>query len=268
MVLNLGCSNRQRILVLKLKYHYLKVQTLKGLDFLFLRMKKLFIILLLASFTGLKAQEFYRIKADVSIKDKMANGSSRLTMGKVYYDKPTQKLLYDLNFPYPEKIVIKDSLLFKINKDSISNQKVMIMNELSIFHLALSGKLADYGINSGKTKGIFKIADIKKEDDGRVITTWDVAEKRLKEYLGKIVMANADKKLDAIAFYDTKGKLVSQQFFKEYLNVKGVEFPQKVTQISYSSDGTQNLQQTTYKNIVINQADENDLYDYPMPVLK
>jgi len=86
--------------------------------------------------------------------------------------------------------------------------------------------------------------------------------------LGKIKMANVNKRLDAIAFYDIQDKLLSQQFFKDYVNVKGVEFPRQVTQISYNSDGTQNLQQTTYKNIIIDQDDENDMYNYPIPVAK
>jgi hypothetical protein len=231
-------------------------------------MQKLLLFLFLSTFTLHAQEEFYRVKAEVSIKDKLANGSYRLTMGSAYYDKTNQKLLYNLNFPYPEIIIIKDTTLVKVKKDSISSQKVMVVNEFSIFHLALSGKLTDYGIGSGKTKDVYKISDIKKESDGRIITTWEVKDDRFKKYLGKILMSNINKKLDAVAFYDLEGKLLSQQFFKEYINVKGVEFPQKVTQISYNKDGTQNLQQTTYKNIVINQTDENNLYDYPMPVLK
>lgn len=231
-------------------------------------MQKVLLFLILTTFSLHAQEEFYRIKAEVSIKDKLSNGSYRLTMGSAYYDKTHQKLLYNLHFPYPETIIIKDTTLIKIKKDSVSSQKIMMANEFSIFHLALSGKLADYGIGSGKTKDVYKISDIKRESDGKIITTWEVKDERFKKYLGKILMSNQNKKLDAVAFYDTEGKLLSQQFFKEYINVSGVEFPQKVTQISYNKDGTQNLQQTTYKNIVINQSDENDLYDYPIPVLK
>lgn len=80
-------------------------------------------------------------------------------------------------------------------------------------------------------------------------------------------MANIDKKLDAIAFYDVSDKLLSQQFFKDYVNVKGVVFPRQVTQISYNTDGTQNIQQTTYKNITIDENGEDNIYNHPIPLV-
>ena len=136
-------------------------------------MKNIFVFVLIFGFHLSYAQQFYRIKADVSIKDKLANGTYRLTVGKAYYDKPSLKLIYKLNFPQEETIVIKDTTLHKIGKDGIliSSQNVMIMNEFSIFHLSLAGKLADYGINSGKANGIYKVSKVEKEADGRIITT-------------------------------------------------------------------------------------------------
>ncbi len=234
-------------------------------------MKKNIFLLLMTFILGVQvgnAQQFYRIKSDVSIKDKLSNGSFRLTVGKVYYDKTSLKVIYKLTFPQKETIIIKDTTLYKITKDSVSTQTVLASNEFSIFHLSLSGKLADYGLNSGNVAKIYKISKVEKDKDGRVITTWSVVEKQLMKTLGKIKMANVNKKLDAIAFYDANEKLLSQQFFKEYSNFNGVEFPKQVTQISYNSDGTQNIQQTTYKNIIIDQEDENETYNYPIPVIK
>jgi hypothetical protein len=230
-------------------------------------MKKILFLLFFGVLTA-NAQQFYRIKSDVSIKDKLSNGSYRLTVGKVYYDKTSLKVIYKLTFPQKETIIIKDTTLYKITKDSVSTQTVLASNEFSIFHLSLSGKLADYGLNSGNVAKIYKISKVEKGKDGRVITTWSVIEKQLMKTLGKIKMANVNKKLDAIAFYDANEKLLSQQFFKEYSNFNGVEFPKQVTQISYNSDGTQNIQQTTYKNIIIDQEDENENYNFPIPVIK
>jgi hypothetical protein len=232
-------------------------------------MKKLVFLVSLFSFQYSFGQEFFRLKADVSIKDKLSTGAYRLTVGKVYYDKPSMGLIYKLHFPQAETIIIKDTTLYRLDKkDSLlASQTVTIMNEFSIFHLALSGKLADYGINSGKVNGVYKIEKVEKDANGRVITTWKVAEKRLLKVLGKIKMANIDKKLDAIAFYDVSDKLLSQQFFKDYTNVKGVVFPLQVTQISYNTDGTQNIQQTTYKNITIDENGEDTIYNHPVPLV-
>lgn len=233
------------------------------------KMKKLLFILFLG-FHVANAQQFYRIRSDVSIKDKLSNGTYRLTVGKAYYDKPSLKLVYKLNFPQEETIIIKDTTLYKVGKDGalISTQNVMIFNELSIFHLSLSGKLNDYGLNSGNASKIYKISKIEKDKDNRVITTWSVVEKQLMKTLGNIKMANINKRLDAIAFYDTNNKILSQQFFKDYINVNGVEFPRQVTQITFNTDGTQNIQQTTYKNIIIDQEDENNIYNHYIPIAK
>lgn len=231
-------------------------------------MKKILFLLLFGLFaTTSQAQQFYRIKADVSIKDKLSNGSYRLTVGKAYYDKTSLKIVYKLSFPQKETIIIKDTTLYKITKDSVLVQSILASNEFSIFHLSLSGKLADYGLNSGNVARIYKISKVEKDKEGRVITTWSVIEKKLMNTLGKIKMANVNKRLDAIAFYDAKNKLLSQQFFKEYENFNGVEFPKQVTQISFNSDGTQNIQQTTYKNIIIDQENENEVYNYPIPTV-
>jgi hypothetical protein len=254
------------------KIAFIKIAQIKRLGyfcFLILKgsMKKLLFLIFFGVFT-VNAQQNYRVKADVSIKDKLANGSYRLTVGKVYYDKTMLKVVYKLTFPQQETVIIKDTTLYKISKDSTTSQNVMAANEFSIFHLSLSGKLADYGLNTGNAAKIYKISKVEKDKDGRVITTWSVVEKQLMKVLGKIKMANVDKRLDAIAFYDTEDKLLSQQFFKEYTNVNGVEFPKQVTQITRNSDGTQNIQQTTYKNIVIDQDDESNIYNYPIPVIK
>lgn len=232
-------------------------------------MKKIVFLVFLFSFQHSFGQEFFRLKADVSIKDKLSTGAYRLTVGKVYYDKPSMGLIYKLHFPQAETIIIKDTTLYRLDqKDSLlASQTVTIMNEFSIFHLALSGKLADYGINSGKVNGVYKIEKVEKDASGRVITTWKVVEKRLLKILGKIKMANIDKKLDAIAFYDVSDKLLSQQFFKDYVNVKGVVFPKQVTQISYNTDGTQNIQQTTYKNITVDENGEDNIYNHPIPLV-
>ncbi|PLK46193.1 hypothetical protein [Emticicia sp. TH156] len=231
-------------------------------------MKKLLLLLFALGVRLSFAQEFYRLKADVSIKDKLATGAYRLTVGKVYYDKPSLSLTYKLHFPQEETIIIKDTTLFKLNKkDSLmGTQNITIMNEFSIFHLALTGRLADYGINSGKVNGLYKVEKVEKDKSGKVITTWKVTEKKLQKTMGKIKMANIDKKLDAIAFYDVTDKLLSQQFFKDYVNIKGVVFPRQVTQIAYNADGTQNIQQTTYKNIYIDENGEDKLYNRIIPV--
>lgn len=232
--------------------------------------KFLLIVFLLSGFSSLNAQKFYRFKADVSVKDKLANNTYRLTMGKVYYDKIYRKIVYDLTFPKKETLVVQDTTMFKINEKGIlvSSNKTVLMPEFTVFHLALTGKLFDYGINAMQSeKSIYKVGKVEKTSQG-VKTTWEPADDYFAKYFGNIVMLNKDKRLDAMVFYNVEGQIVSRQFFKKYTSVKGIQFPQEVTMISYGEDGTKNIQLTTYKNVVIDQTDEDEKYRYRIPITK
>jgi hypothetical protein len=83
---------------------------------------------------------------------------------------------------------------------------------------------------------------------------------------GNIRMQTINKRLDAMVFYNTKGVVVSQQYFKKYVNVKSVEFPTEVTMVSISEKGEKNIQLTTYKNVVIDQNNEDEIYRYKVPI--
>ncbi len=229
-----------------------------------------FFLLLFGLSSGLRAQQFYRFRADISVKDKLADGSYRLTMGKVYYDKIYKKIVYKLVFPKNETLVIQDTTLFTINAAGLmeNRTRTMLIPEFTVFHLALTGKLFDYGLRAmDSDKPIYKIGKVEKTKDG-VLTTWVPTEDQFKKLFGDIKMLNKNKRLDAMLFYDKDGKLVSRQFFKNYVNVKGIEFPTEVTMISYAADGKQNIQLTTYKNVIIDQTDEDEIYRYRIPITK
>lgn len=226
----------------------------------------LFSLLLFSS----KAQQFYRFKADVSIKDKLANGTYRLTMGKVYYDKLYKKIVYQLHFPQKETIVSQDTVLYTITDKNLisSTSRSLIIPEFTAFHLALTGKLSDYGLKpAANEKSIYKISSVEKTSKG-IMTTFVPAEESFKKLFGNIKMLNVNKKLDAMVFYDPKGNIVSRQFFKKYVNVKGVEFPSEVTMISYGEKGNKNIQLTTYKNVIIDQNTDDEIYRYKLPITR
>jgi hypothetical protein len=226
--------------------------------------------ILYCSILSSNAQEFYRFKAETSIKDKLSDGSFRLTMGKVYYDKLYKKIVYKLNFPKNETIVVQDTTMYIINTKNVieTTNKTILIPEFTAFHLALTGKLSDYGLKPKlNEKSVYKIGKIEKKENG-VLTTWVPSEENYKKVFGNIEMLNINKRLDAMLFYNSKGKLVSRQFFKKYVNVKGVEFPTEVTMISYGEKGEKNIQLTTYKNVVIDQNNEDEIYRYKLPITR
>jgi hypothetical protein len=235
---------------------------------MFLIRTSLYFIILLSLPKITFGQTFYRFKSDFSIKEKLVDGTYRLTMGKVYYDKVEKKVVYKLSFPKRETHVIKDTLIFTFdeNKKNISKVKTGLIPEFTIFHLSLTGKLSDYGLKpKDGEKSIYKITKVEKKDKG-IVSTWSPTEEQFKKVFGEIRMMNVNKKLDAMVFYNPRGVILSQQYFKKYFTVKGVSFPTEITMISTDYKGEKNVQVFTYKNIQIDQADENEMYRYKIPL--
>jgi len=205
------------------------------------------------------AQDFFRIKADFSIKTKLPDGKQYLTMGTVYYDKTVRTTVYQIRFPEKEIWVNKDTNMYKIiDNKIISRQSVPAVIEFSIFHLTLNGNLADYGLK----KTSFTIEKTEK-DKGMVITTWKPPANFAKR-LGKIMVSNQDKKLQGIIFFNPAGTIISKQFFKKYFNSNGLEFPSEIVQINYTN-GKEGYELTTYSKILVNDLNEENIYNYRLP---
>jgi hypothetical protein len=191
-------------------------------------------------------------------------------MGKIYYDKIYKKIVYKLIFPKKETMVVQDTTMFSINDKNIvtGTTRTFLIPEFTAFHLALTGQLSDYGLRpKNNEKAIYKIGKVEKTPTG-VITTWVASEEQYKKVFGNIRMQTVNKRLDAMVFYNAKGVVVSQQYFKKYVNIKGVEFPTEVTMVSISEKGEKNIQLTTYKNVTIDQNTEDEIYRYKIPLTK
>jgi len=219
-----------------------------------------FIIILFFLATTSHAQQFYRIKADYSIKQKQHDGTQSLTMGTVYYDKNFKKIVYKNKFPNTETWITIDTTLYKIIDDKIiSKSKVPAIAELTIFHIALSGQLSNYGFD----KSSYKISNVEKQND-LVITTW-LPPQKFSKLLGKILISTKDKRLFGIIFYNPQNEISSKQFFEDFQNFNGFDFPSKIVQINYVNN-KEDYQVITYKNILTNQTNESNMYNFVLPV--
>lgn len=180
-------------------------------------------------------------------------------MGKVFYDKKIKKIVYQINFPEKETWVMEDTLFYRVVQNKImQKQKIPTLAETSIFNICLNGKLANYGLNEFQ----YTIDSVEKSD-GMVITTW-LPPKKLEKTFGKIVLSQKEKKLFGMAYFSPENKLLSKQFFKNYLNTRGLEFPGEIIQITYSGE-KENYQITTYKNVVVNDLSEDAIYNFSLP---
>lgn len=223
-------------------------------------MQKLLLCLIFLSFANLlaNAQQHYRIKSDFSIKENLPDGTSNLTMGTVYFDKNNKKIVYSISFPTKTLQVLTDSFFYELKANKLSEKKKATnLLQFSIFNLALSSNLSNYGLN---TNGIFKLTDVSKEDS-LVISTWEPSTAKLKELTGKVLISQKRRLLYGLVFFDNKNNVLSKQFFTEYMNVKGLNFPSQITQINYIN-GKEYYKVTTYKNIVVNATNENEIYNY------
>ncbi len=207
-------------------------------------------------------QQFFRVKADFSIKETMRDGKSNLTMGTVYFDKTAKRLVYQIKFPEKETLVLTDSFYYRYKDGKIIEQKKAVnILSFSIFNLALSSKMSNFGLDGNPA---FKLVDVTKEDS-LIISTWSPAVEKLKEITGNVLISQKKKQLFGLVFFDKDGKLLSKQFYEEYKNFKGLEFPGIITQINFL-DGKEFYKITTFKNVVVNDMNENNIYNYSIPV--
>lgn len=205
------------------------------------------------------AQSFYRIKGEFSIKSKSTDGKSQLTMGTFYYDKNFGKLIYKNTFPAKDVWVTYDTVMYNIVNDRVV-RKILVppLAQFSVFHLALTSQINNYGL---KQSG-FTIQKVEKAQD-MVITTW-IPPAYLKKMFGKVLTSIRSNRLNGIVFMDAKGNVLRKQFFNNFTNVKGVEIPLEIIDMTYAN-GRESYQVTTYKNIVIDEVADYVVYNYPIP---
>ena len=219
------------------------------------------ILFLLLSFTSFGQKEaYYRLRADFSVKEKSTDGKSSLTMGQVFYDKLKKKIVYNIRFPEKELWLFKDTLMYKILDGKVEKKPLLPgYVDFSIFNLALNNNLKDYGLK----KSMFTLKGVIKEDD-MVISTW-VPKKEYEKLLGEIKISVMDNRLHGVVFYDPKKVMIGKQLFSNYITINGFEFPTEIIHFSYLGNGKEIHQLTTYKNIKVNDWNEESFYNYAIP---
>jgi hypothetical protein len=216
-----------------------------------------FIITSLPNFSF--GQQFFRIKADFSIKEKHIDGTQSLTMGTVYYDKFHDKIIYDVKFPEKQIIVVLDTLTAIIENNKLQNKHQTTANtRFSIFRLSLNGNLENFGLDNSS----YKVSETVKEND-MIITTWS-PPKQLQESFGKVIVSQKKRSIYGVAFYNVKETLVGKQFFKNYTNFNGFKFPTELVQVIYN-DGKEYYKLTTFKNVIVDDLANDKIYNFIIP---
>jgi hypothetical protein len=225
-------------------------------------MKKLFPIFLCfqllagLSFERAPAQGYNRIRADFSVKVRTATGGQSLTMGQVFYDRNIKQLIYYITFPEKETWITTDTVIYQMRDGKlISKTATFSLAEFTVFHLALNSHLQDFGLKNTR----YVALEVGRDKD-LVITTWAPPEKA-RERLGNILVSVKNKQLFGVIFQDPAGTVIRKQFFEDYHLTGGLAFPGKITEINISN-GIESYQVTSYKNIVVDEMENDNRYFY------
>ncbi len=220
------------------------------------------ILFLLVSANDALSQKYSRVSADFSVKIKSPSGGQSLSQGRVYYDRGLRQIIYILTFPEPETWVSADTVLYRIRDGKVVSRNFSpSMADFSVFHLALSSHLQNFGLNLTK----YEPKTVTREGD-QVITTW-LPPMHASDKLGKILVSARNKQLYGVIFFDPKGIVIRKQFFEDYQVISGLSFPGKIVEINIFS-GSETYQVTTFKNIVIDESENDDKYYYPVGSLR
>ncbi len=205
-----------------------------------------------------QAQQVFRITGDFSVKSKNDSLGS-LTVGSFFFDKNESKLVYRIRFPREQLWVFADTAIYRFEGDSlIDRNRGIAIAEFSIFNLALNNDLSNYGLEGS----IYSLDKVEK-DQGMVISTW-LPPKILDDTFGKVMVSTKGKLLNGIVFFNSEGDILRKQIFTEYQNFEGLMFPVEIVDIFFRDD-KKIYQKTTYRNIVINEKSNQNLYQFELP---
>ena len=216
----------------------------------------LFLLAVCLPFAICKGQQYTRIHADFSNKIKTASGGQSLTMGQVFYDRNIKQLIYYVTFPEKVTWITSDTMVYQIKDGKlISKTATFSMAEFTVFHLALNSHLQDFGLKNTR----YIADDVQREGD-LVITTWTPPE-NAREKLGNILVSVKSKQLFGVIFKDPQGVIIRKQFFEDYQLINGLAFPGKIIEINISN-GIESYQVTSYKNVVVDEMENDSKYFY------
>jgi hypothetical protein len=224
--------------------------------------KALLFLLTLVAFTQASAQDYYRFKADFSIKEKfVGEEKGQLITGTVFFDNNTKKVCHDIRFPARERWINHDTFMYRFVSDTfVSKRGTLPFAEFSMYKMILSQQLGDFGLD----KGGYTLAKVENGENGQTTSTW-APQPALKELIGNVVIVQEKKQVAAVALYSPTDSIQAKYYLKDYQLVEGLPVPTKIYQIFYFKDGREQNRIITYKNVVINQEGEDEIYDFRLP---
>lgn len=203
----------------------------------------------------LSGQEYFRLRAEFTVKISNSDGTKNLTRGSVFYDKKIKHLIYNINFPQKEQWISKDTSLIKVKNGEIYERRTIpSINEFTVFHLSLNSDLNDFGLKNS----VYKVSKVEKKGD-LVLSYWKIPAQASK-IMDHIIIARKGNRLESVIIVGDQQKILSKQFYRNYEKINAFEFPTQIIQVLYDQNGGENYQVTEFKNIIVNDMSNNALY--------
>ncbi len=222
-----------------------------------------FCILFLFLFTlpGI-TQDYFRFKSDFTLKEISSVGDSlerRLIIGSCFFDNNINKLTYNLTFPHAEEWIIQDTFIYTIKAGQLITKTTSpFITEHSVFKMLLNQSLNDFGL----IKSGYKIAAVKRLGD-EVYVTYSPPDE-YSDAIGQLVLIKEKKLLKGVIYYEPDGNMMFRQQLDDYQVFDGLPIPGSLTHI-IEKDNKKIKRILTFENIVINEAGNDGVYDFPIP---
>ena len=76
------------------------------------------------------------------------------------------------------------------------------------------------------------------------------------------MVAKKENRLESVIMMGDESKVLSRQFYRNYMKSGAFEFPRQIVQILPGEDGEENYQVTEFNNIQVNDMENDALFRY------
>ena len=170
---------------------------------------------------------------------------STILKGKVVFNKPSNLLTFDINFPETLRWIVKDSVLTRYRGDTIVSESTLKgYQDLVVFKELLELKSNDFGLRDHG----FEMADVSAED-GTAFVKWSPPPS-LKNFVKYATTSAKSNLLQGVIFTDLDDKDFNTTMFDNYQYFNDLPIPLKITQ--HFEGKEENIYKTIYfKNVEV-----------------
>lgn len=206
------------------------------------------------------AQKHYRMRTHVETKTVEDSIVLSEESADIYYDINHNVVITRFEGLEIVQTLSDEKLTLYKNNKKVSQVAAKGMKQQNVICLAVDGLLPDMGLS----KSAFLPVSVVKKNTNTLVTyrlTNNVLDTvTSNNTIVEIIVSYSLNKTDALAAYAKDGKIILKQYFVDYKNYDGINFPTKIIQAVANESGKQIYIKQTFSNIIVDEQDNNDSY--------